>query len=166
VALRGDAYQGLLRYLLSHDLADEMMWHGPVEDPFAYALDDSYQVKREYVDDFMLRVVDIEKAVAARPAGPGAPDGMFSVAVTDAAAPWNQGTWRVESSGGKLSARKTDGHAELAMEAATFAAVYDGFMRASDAVRSGLAEASDHKAALLADRIFAAEYPPNGSDFF
>ena len=39
-------------------------------------------------------------------------------------------------------------------------------MRASDAVRSGLAEAVDHNAALLADRIFASEYPPNGSDFF
>ena len=52
------------------------------------------------------------------------------------------------------------------MEAATFAAVYDGFMKASDAVRSGLAEASDTNAALLVDRMFAAEYPPNGSDFF
>ena len=52
------------------------------------------------------------------------------------------------------------------MEAATFGAVYDGFMRASDAVRAGLAEGSDGKAVLLADRIFASEYPPRGSDFF
>jgi hypothetical protein len=67
VALSGDAYQGLLRYILSHDLADEIMWYGPVEDPLAYAVDDSLPLKREYVDDLMLRVVDIEKAVAARP---------------------------------------------------------------------------------------------------
>jgi predicted acetyltransferase len=166
VALSSDAYQGLLRYLLSHDLADEMFWHGPIEDPFAYALDDSYQVKREYVDDLMLRVVDIEKAVPARPAGPGAPDGAFTVSIVDAAAPWNQGTWRIECSGGKLSATRGNGTGDLTMEASTFAAVYDGFMRASDAVRSGLAEASDRKAALLADRIFAVDYPPNGSDFF
>jgi hypothetical protein len=39
-------------------------------------------------------------------------------------------------------------------------------MKATDAARSGLAEASDHNAALLADRIFASEYPPKGSDFF
>jgi predicted acetyltransferase len=167
VALSGDAYQGLLRYLLSHDLADEIFWYGPTEDPLAYAVDDSYQVKREYVDDLMLRVVDIETAVAARPAAPGAPEGAFAVALTDAAAPWNQGTWRIESSGGKLSARKAErASADLSMEAATFAAVYDGFMKASDAVRSGLAEASDHNAALLADCVFASEYPPNGSDFF
>ncbi len=142
------------------------MYYGAVDDPLAYALDDSYQVKREYVDDFMLRVVDIEKAVATRPAGPGALDGTFSVAVTDAAAPWNQGIWRIESSGGKLSAKKTDAPADLVTEAATFAAIYDGYMRASEAVRSGLAEAINGNAALLADRIFACEYPPNGSDFF
>ena len=166
VALNGDAYQGLLRYILSHDLADEIMWYGPVEDPLAYAVDDSYQVKREYVDDLMLRVVDVEKAVAARPAAPGAPEGAFTVAVSDAAAPWNQGTWRIESSGATLSAQKDGGAADLSMEAATFAAVYDGFMKATEAVRSGLAEAANGQAALLADRVFASEYPPNGSDFF
>jgi len=124
-------------------------------------------VKREYVDDLMLRVIDVQKAVPARPAAPGAPEGAFSIALTDAAAPWNQGTWRIESSGGKLSARKADGsRSDLSMEAPTFAAIYEGFMKASDAVRSGLAEASDRDAALLADRVFASEYPPNGSDFF
>jgi predicted acetyltransferase len=167
VALNGDAYQGLLRYMLSHDLADEIFWYGSPEDPLAYAVDDSYQVKREYVDDLMLRVVDVEKAVAARPSAPGAPEGAFTVAIGDAAAPWNQGTWRIESSGCKLSARRVGGAgADLSMEAATFAAVYDGFLKASDAARSGLAEAADGKAALLADRVFASEYPPNGSDFF
>jgi predicted acetyltransferase len=167
VALTGDAYQGLLRYTLSHDLTDEIFWYGPVEDPLAYTVDDSYQVKREYFDDLMLRVVDVETAVGARPAGPGAPEGAVSIAISDAAAPWNQGTWMIKCSGGKLSARKAEGTtAELSMEAATFAAVYDGFIKASDAVRSGLAEASHPNAALLVDRMFAAEYPPNGSDFF
>jgi predicted acetyltransferase len=167
VALNGDAYQGLLRYILSHDLADEIFWYGPPEDPLAYAVDDSYQVKREYVDDMMLRVVDIETAVAQRPAAPGSPEGALTIAISDAAAPWNTGTWRIESSGGKLSATKANGTtADIAMEAATFAAVYDGFMKASDAIRSALAEGSDSAAALLADRIFASDYPPNGSDFF
>ncbi len=166
VALDGNAYTGLLRYLLSHDLTDEIWWHGPIEDPIAYALDDSYQVKREFVDDLMLRVVDIESAVAARPPGAGAPEGALSVSITDAAAPWNHGAWRIECSGDRLSAKRIDGPGDLAMEAATFAALYDGYMRASEAVRSGLAEASDHSAALLADRFFVSDYPPNGSDFF
>ena len=165
VPLTGAAYQGLLGFMLTHDLADEIFWYGPADDPLAYAMDDAEQVKREFVDDMMLRVVDIEKAVAARPSGPGAPDGALTIAITDAAAPWNTGTWRIENAGGRLSAKKDAGSGDLAMEAATFAAVYDGYMKASEAVRSGLAE-GDATAAKLADRLFASEYPPNGSDFF
>lgn len=165
VPLNGAAYQGLVRFILTHDLADEIVWYGPIEDPLAYALDDAEQVKREFVDDMMLRVVDIEKAVAARAAGPGAPDGTLTIAISDVAAPWNQGTWRIECSGGSLSAKKAGRPGDLSMEAATFAAVYDGYMKASEAVRSGLAE-GDAEAARLADRLFASEYPPNGSDFF
>jgi predicted acetyltransferase len=167
VALTADAYRGLLRYMLSHDLTEEIFWFGPLDDPLAYAVDDSYKVKREYMDNMMLRVVDVEAAVAARPAGLGAPDGALSLAISDAAAPWNQGTWRIESSRGKLSAKKADGaNTDLLMEAATFGAVYDGFMKATDAVRAGLAEAPNGAAALLADRIFGSEYPPRGPDFF
>lgn len=165
VALTGAAYQGLLSFLLTHDLSDEIFWYGPVEDPLAYAVADAQQVKRELVDDMMLRVVDVEKAVAARPAGAGAPDGGLTVAITDAAARWNAGTWRIEGSGGRLSAKKVSESGELSMEAATFAAVYDGYMKASQAVRAGLAE-GEAGAARLADRLFAVEYPPNGSDFF
>jgi predicted acetyltransferase len=113
----------------------------------------------------MLRVVDIEKAVPARPAGPGAPDGTLTVAITDAAAPWNHGTWRIESSSGALSAKKSEGSGDLAMEASTFAGVYDGYLKASEALRSGLAE-GDERVARLTDRLFASEFPPNGSDFF
>ena len=167
VALTGDAYQGLLRYMLSHDLTDEIFWFGPQDDPLAYAVDDSYQMKREYMDNMMLRVVDVESAVSARPAGLGAPEGALSIAISDAAAPWNQGTWRIESSGGKLSAWKAYGaNADILMEAATFAAVYDGFMKASEAARAGLADAPNEAAALLADGMFASEYPPRGPDFF
>ncbi len=89
----------------------------------------------------------------------------MTVAITDAAAPWNQGTWRIENGDGKLSAKKVAGAGDRSMEAATFAGVYDGYMKASEAVRSGLAD-GDAEAARVADRLFASEYPPNGSDFF
>lgn len=166
VALEGDAYAGLLRYILSHDLADDITWYGPPDEPLAFAVDDSERVRREYHDTFMLRVVDIERAVAARPAGSGAPDGSFTVHIVDAAAPWNQGAWRIECSGGALRAVRTGEAAGVSTDAATFAALYDGFMRASEAVRCGLAEAGDPAAAALADRVLAADYRPYASDFF
>jgi len=166
IALTSDAYVGLLRYVLSHDLNDEVVWYGPIEDPLAYAVADSEQIKREFVDDYMLRVVDVATAIAARPAAAGAPDGAFTVAIADESCPWNAGAWRIENSGGSLSATKASRSPDLSMEAATFAALYNGFMRASEAVRSGIAEGTDAAAALLADRVLASDIPPRGSDFF
>ncbi len=166
VALDGNAYLGLLRYLFSHDLASEITWLGPAHDPLLLAVDDSIRLKGELWDGFMLRVVDVEKAVAARPPATGAPEGAFTVHLADASAPWNQGAWRIESSGGRLAARRTDASAGLSTDAAAFAAMYNGFLKPSEAVRAGLAEAADGNALPLTDAILATDYPPHPSDFF
>jgi predicted acetyltransferase len=169
VALQPDAHLGLLRYLLTHDLAGEITWHdGFIDDPIALALDDSYRVKREQQDGFMLRVVDVEKAVAARAPAFSAPDGAFTVHITDASCPWNQGAWRIQSGGGRLTATRHEGPADLNCDASTFAALYNGFLKPSEAARAGLAEAADPTgdSLSLADRILATNYPPVSSDFF
>jgi predicted acetyltransferase len=168
IGLDRDAYLGLLRYVLSHDLAQEVLWFSAVDEPLSAVLDDTDRrvVQREFWDDFMLRVVDVEKAIPARPAGSGAPDGAFTIAISDASAPWNTGTWRIASAGGGLSATKAEGAADITTDAATFAAIYDGFLRTTDAARSGLAEISNTTAATLADAAFASDYIPFGSDFF
>ena len=44
--------------------------------------------------------------------------------------------------------------------------MYNGFLRPTEAARTGLAEVSDPQAAALADRILAADYPAHPSDFF
>ncbi|MEO6197497.1 MAG: GNAT family N-acetyltransferase [Dehalococcoidia bacterium] len=164
-ALTSDAYVGLLRYILSHDLNDEIYWYGPIDDPLALAVDDAMNLKREVVDDYMLRVIDVVMAIAGRPAGAGASEGTFTIGIEDETCPWNSGSWEIENAGGRLTATK-GGTPDLSMEAATFAAVYDGHLRASDAVRSGLAEATASADLALADRVLASDYPPNGSDFF
>jgi len=166
VALDASAYLGLLHYLLAHDLADQIGMWGPADEPISLAIDEPWRLKREHFFGFMLRIVDVEKAVAARPPRADAPEGGFTVHIADAAAPWNQGAWRIECSGGRLAATKTEGAADLSTDAAAFAAMYNGFLRPSEAVRSGLAEASDSEAATLADRILAADYPPYPSDEF
>ncbi len=165
-ALDGDAYAGLLRYVLSHDLAHEITWYCPIDEPFLVAIDDPQRVKSEHFYGFMLRVVDVEKAVAVRPPPAGAPEGAFTVHIADASAPWNQGAWRIECAGARLSARRSDAGADISCGADVFAAMYNGFLRPSEAVRSGLAEAPDAKALGLADAILAADHAPFPSDMF
>ncbi len=166
VALSPDAYLGLLRYLLAHDLAERITWWTPVDEPFTLAIDEPDRVKREHHHGFMLRVVDVGKAMAARKPAETAPEGVFTVQIADAAAPWNQGVWRIECSGGRLVSARADGTADLSTGAAAFSAMYNGFLRASEAARSGLASVNDPKAAALADRILATDYPPHASEFF
>jgi predicted acetyltransferase len=171
VALDSAAYLGLLRYLLTHDLAEAITWLGPIDEPFTAAIDEPGRVKREHHYGFMLRIVDLKKAVAVRPPGAEAPEGSFTIHVGDPSAPWNQGVWRIECSGparsgGRLMATKANGTPDLSTDAAAFAAMYNGFLRPSDAARSGLAEVNDPKSATLADRILAADYHPYSSEFF
>lgn len=166
IALDGDAYLGLLRYLMSHDLAGEIFLWGPVDAPLTLCVEEPWRIKQEVYHGFMLRLVDLPAAFAARPLAAGAPEGAFTVAIADAAAPWNQGAWRIESSGGRLTATKAKGAAEISTGAAALAAMYNGFLRPSDAVASGLAEASDAAAVALADRILSVDYPPYPSDSF
>lgn len=166
IALDAEAYLGLLRYLLSHDLAEEITWQGPVDEPLLLALDEPGRLRREHHYGFMLRVVDVEKAIAARPAAAQAPEGAFTLQLADASAPWNQGTWRIECSGGRLQTSRVDGPADLSMGADVFAALYNGFLRPSEAVRSGLARCAGEGALPLADAILAADHPPFPSDFF
>jgi predicted acetyltransferase len=166
VSLSGEAQTGLLRYILSHDLNDEITWYGPVEDGFSFTVDNPQLMKREFVEDLMLRVVDLPAAVAARPAGAGTPDGAFTLELADAACPWNSGTWRVTAEDGRLEAAKADGAGQVAMTAATFGAVYDGYLRTSDAVRTGLAQSADTDAMAHADRAFASDSRPLCYDFF
>ena len=166
IALETNAYSGLLRYLLAHDLATSITWFGTVDEPLSLIVEEPDRIKREIWDGFMLRLVDLEKAFAARPPAAAAPEGAFTIHISDPSAPWNQGVWRIESSGGQLAATKADGTADLSTDAAAFAAMYNGFLRPTEAARSGLAVASDPQAATLADRILAADYPPHPSDFF
>lgn len=166
IALDTDAYSGLLRYLLAHDVASRVTWFGTVDEPLSLLVEEPDRIKREIMDGFMLRLVDLEKAFAVRPAAPTAPEGAFTVHISDPSAPWNQGLWRIESSGGQLTATRADGTADLSADASAFAAMYNGFLRPTEAARTGLAEVSDPQAAALADRILAADYPPHPSDFF
>lgn len=161
VALDADAHDGLLRYILSHDLAREITMWAPQDSPIPLTVDEPWNLKREQFYGFMLRIVDIEAAMAQRPPALDAPEGAFTVAISDTAAPWNQGTWRIECAGGKLSAAKTTGVAGLSTDAAAFASMYNGYLRPSEAVRVGLAEGNGAaESVALADRILCVDYAP------
>jgi len=166
VALDGDAYVGLLQYLLRHDIVAQLQWWAPVDDPFLGLVDDPSRVQVAYEQGMFLRVVDVAGAFAARPSVPEASGQRLTLELTDEAAPWNAGCWRLETADGCTLAEKCDETPDLSLDVSVLAALFNGFLRPSQAALGGLVKARNEAALAAADRIFAVLCPPFSADYF
>ena len=101
VSLSADAYLGLWQHLLTHDIATRLAVHMAPDDPFADLIEDPRKVELPRAEGPMLRVVDVERALGRRPFVGSRPV-SFTMRVTDTAAPWNEGVWRVDAGEGQL----------------------------------------------------------------
>jgi predicted acetyltransferase len=166
VALTTDAYLNLILYVLRHDLPPEITWVAPPDDPFHSLIHDATKVKVEEWYDMMLRVCDVEGALKMRP--PAHPD--LSVALTfqisDSSAPWNEGTWRVETEDGVVNVEKTAGEPDLTLSATTLAPLFNGFLSPTSAALAGRVTARNEEVLAAADAFFATLYPPFCADGF
>lgn len=166
VALDSDAYTGLVGYLLRHDLADPLQWWAPLDDPFLSLLDDPGRVQVTYEQGMFLRVVDVADAFAARPCLAAASGQHLTFELSDEAAPWNTGCWRLEAEDGHTLARKCEDTPGLSLDVSVLAALFDGFLSPSEAARGGLVKVHSEAALAVADRIFAVICPPFAADYF
>ncbi len=168
VALDGEAYSALLNYLMSHDLADQIVMLASDDEPLLAAFDEPTHVKPPpgAWTGLLLRVVDLEAAIAARPVPAGSDDGAVTLALKDATAPWNQATWRIESAGGRMHAEKTTTPPELELDVAALAPIYNGFVKPADAARVGQLQAFTSKAVETMGGMFATPFAPFCGDDF
>jgi predicted acetyltransferase len=168
VALDGEAYSAILNYLMSHDLVDQIVILTSDDEPLLAAFDEPTHVKPPpgAWTGLLLRVVDVEAAIAGRPVPAGSSDGAVTVALKDAAAPWNQATWRIESTGGRMHAEKTTTPPELELDVAALAPIYNGFVKPADAARVGQLQAVTSKAVETMGGMFATPFAPFCGDDF
>lgn len=166
VALDADAYLGLVRYVLQHDLATEVIWEAPTDDPFLSLVDDPARVRLQPAGSMMLRVVDLAQALARRPCLLDRPPACLVLEVHDGAAPWNQGVWRLEAEQGQVAVKKGNEPPHLSVDASVLAALFNGFLSATEAARAGLLTVHREEALTAADRIFAASGRPSCTDSF
>ncbi|MHB8375701.1 MAG: GNAT family N-acetyltransferase [Dehalococcoidia bacterium] len=168
VALDAEAYTAILAYLLGHDLATRIVMLASTDEPFAAAFEEPvhFAEPNGAWNGIMLRLVDVQGAIEARPALPHASGQGVTVALTDDAAPWNAGTWRIEAGEGRISAERTDAEPELEMDVRALAPIYNGFTKPADAVRVGQVRARSEEAIAAATDIFATAYAPFTPDDF
>ncbi len=164
-ALDGDAYAGLLRYILSFDLAHEVALPVEMADPLLAAVDEAQRLQATRHLGMMLRLVDVADALSRRPTA--APDGTrLLLGIEDEHAPWNRGVWLIEAEGGRLRVRPSQESPQLSCDAGNLAPVFSGLLSPREAARCGLLTVHEPKAVEAAQRLLAASLPVSCPEFF
>jgi len=165
VALTADAYLGLWEHMLTHDLAQTLVYEAHPDDRFPDVAEDPFKIQQTVAEGAMLRIVDVERAIAQRPHAGDRPAAM-TVRIEDRTLPWNDGTWQIEAAGREMRAERTDAPADAEMSVNSFAALFSGYVRAEVAAQCGLVTARDDAAVAQLARLFAVTDPPYCPDFY
>ena len=109
------------------------------------------------------RVVDAAAALEGR--GYGAEGELTLALAEDRLTPWNDGTWRLETSaeGGRVS--RANGRADITLDAKALASLWCGRHSATRLAAWGFIE-GEAAALTAADRVFATRHAPHSPDHF
>jgi predicted acetyltransferase len=156
-----DSYLGLLRFLLGLDLIDRVVfWMLPVDDPLPWLLLDRRAARVTAThDETWLRIVDVEKALAARQY---ADDEAVTIAVDDPLLAQNSTVVTVTGDG----AERTDQSPQLHVGIAGLAAVLLGGATWRSLAIAGSARADHPTHLATADRLFRWDDAPFAGFFF
>lgn len=160
-----EGHAAIWRFLLELDLVGEVRYfNAPLDEPLRMMTTDPRAVRTELRDALFVRLVDLDRALAARRyAGPA--DLVFDV--TDALCPWNAGRWRlsVDESGAGTVQRTTD-DADLACDVVDLGAAYLGSTKLQLLAAAGRVHELRPGAAALASTVFTAENEPHCLEMF
>nr|WP_281378695.1 GNAT family N-acetyltransferase [Azospirillum oleiclasticum] len=137
---------------------DRVCWCGGPDDPLALLAHDSGVVPVQY-EEWMLRVVDVERALTCR-GYPSRASESLVLDVTDPLLPANHGRFRLTPAAGRGRVERlpSQGAADVALHIAALAPLYTGH-RSPSALRAvGLVEGSDD-AIMRAEQLFAGPRP-------
>jgi predicted acetyltransferase len=165
-ALTGDAYLNLLTVLGQHDIRHHITFRAPTDDPLQLLFVDAERLQVSEHFSVMLRVVDVENALRARPLADATLETELTLSVTDASAPWNQGAYRLKAAEGRILVERTSGDGELRLDAKVLAPIFNGYVTPSRAASAGLLQADSEDALRRAGELFAVTYPPYFPDTY
>jgi predicted acetyltransferase len=118
------AYASLWRFVLSLDLMRTVRYQmGPSDDPLRHLLHDPRALHSQPVDALWVRLVDVDRALAAR-RYPAPIDLVLEVG--DRFCPWNAGRWRLTGHPAGARCARTDRDPDLLMDVEALAAAYLG----------------------------------------
>ncbi|MEV6865575.1 GNAT family N-acetyltransferase [Streptosporangium subroseum] len=118
------AYALLWRHLLDRDLMSHVKAsYRPSDDPLIHLLAEPRRLNAGWLDDLWIRLVDVERALAARRYS--APVDVV-IEVEDAVCPWNARRWRLSADTSGARCTPTEDPADLTLPVSVLGAAYLG----------------------------------------
>lgn len=158
------AYRALWQYLKGIDLAKEIrLFRVPLDDPAQDLFLEPRQLRDIQGDGILARIVDVERALAARRYDA---EGSLTFDVLDTMAPWNVGTWELQTGEGSANVRRTDRAPQVTLPVNTLAPLLFGHYSAGHAARIGTLTVHDWAALPMWDAVFRTSLPPGCANGF
>lgn len=158
VATTPQAYATLHRFLLDYDLIGTVEMFAAVDEPLVHLLADPRKMSRSAGDSLWVRLVDVDRALAARHYSAPA-DLVFGV--QDDFCPWNTGNWRlVTDTDGKAEVTRTDAAPDLELDVVDLGAIFLGGTRPSTLAAAGRIRQLTAGAVSRATAAFATDREP------
>lgn len=167
IAADAAGHAALWRYLVDMDLMTTVdAWNRPVDDPLLHFVVDTRRTHPRLADGLWLRIVDVERALAARTYS--AADSLV-VEVRDDNCPWNAGSFLIDVDGPEsrgVKVTRTDRSADLTMSAVELGSAYLGGTRLRSLAAAGFVDEHTAGAVARADRLFAGAVEPWCAEVF
>ena len=160
-----ESHAAIWRFLLNLDLVGEVRYFNtPLDEPLPLMLADPRAARCELRDALFVRLVDVDRALAARRYS--APVEL-AFDVTDALCPWNAGRWRLSvDSTGVGHVERTSAAADLACDVTDLGAAYLGSTSLRLLAAAGRVRELRPGALEPASRAFTGESEPHCLEVF
>ncbi len=156
VALTVDAGRSLLSFLANHrSMSKRITWTGPPSDPLMLLTPEQNENKVERLA-WMLRIVDVDRALEARGYAPHI-DCQVHFEVRDDVLPHNNDRFVLEIADGQARVRR-GGEGRLAIDVRGLASLYTGYLSPEQLKVSGYAD-GDAESMRVAASVFAGPAP-------
>lgn len=157
IYLNSEARKGLLKYISAHEsMVNEVRGSNYFSEPVAFSLDDS-DIKETIRPYIMGRIVDVAMFLENYRCDPDV-TGKITLHITDSFLEWNDKSFTLAFSGGKVTLAEGGAPHEASMSIGTLTTLLLGYKRATELARLERITASDAALRLL-DNVLIAEKP-------
>lgn len=166
VWLDEDARHEIYAFIANHDSqADQAVWSTEPGDEIYALLNNPREATIEHEAGYMIRLLNVEKALAERswPVLGAGGTAAFGVAVRDDVFDWNDNhTYRVEAKGEQIEVSSVAGteHAGLSCDVRVLGQLYAGYLSPLEAARLGKLEVASQADLAAAQRLFSPPGQP------